>query len=256
LYINSACAATSTMLVQLFYAWRVWLLSSRNWFVVALIVACTIAQQVAVIWTLVKWGTAHAPASSVNIADAASYTRFVGSFIADVTITASLLYYLRKRMGPPSQLRVDTVISRIVQTNAIPLIGQTIALVLFRLDLGLYFFIADLVLCKVYVFSLVMSLIARRLPSAMLDLPSGGGLSKRYRTTVSTAPVSTGIPMGPYPQPCGTEVHVNMHESVDRETNRETSSYSLNSQDGHRDDKKHHDLDVPLPCDSRDHDES
>jgi len=43
-YVNIVCCALSTLVVQFFYAWRIWTISQKGLIIPGLVVSCAIAQ--------------------------------------------------------------------------------------------------------------------------------------------------------------------------------------------------------------------
>lgn len=56
----------------------------------------------------------------------------------------------------------NQIISRTVQSNALSLLSQVVTIALFKANVGMYFFLNDFTIVKVYTFSLLISLNARR----------------------------------------------------------------------------------------------
>ncbi|KAH7090890.1 hypothetical protein BKA62DRAFT_776483 [Auriculariales sp. MPI-PUGE-AT-0066] len=63
-------------------------------------------------------------------------------------------------------LSIRGVISRTIQANVVSLISQIVSFVLFKRDVGMFFLLHDVVVTKVYIFSLLITLNARRSSAA------------------------------------------------------------------------------------------
>ncbi|KAH7098506.1 hypothetical protein BKA62DRAFT_642187 [Auriculariales sp. MPI-PUGE-AT-0066] len=165
-YVNMLCCSLATTVTQTFYCWRILLISDRNWALVFAIFACTISQQIVVIWALCKWGVNRAMMADIGIVLPGGYGWLISGILGDLIISGSLIYYLRRRMreehsSVPALSKFHAWVSHIVQLNLFGLLSQTLMLIMFKLDVGTYFFLNDVILCKVYVFSLFVTLNAR-----------------------------------------------------------------------------------------------
>ncbi|EJD50125.1 hypothetical protein AURDEDRAFT_112276 [Auricularia subglabra TFB-10046 SS5] len=172
-YINIFCDATATSITQLFYAWRLWLISGGNYFLTGAIVLAALTQQFVVIWALSVWGRHNVLFKDLGVVLPGAYGWLIAGIIGDSIISASMFYYLRlKTRDTPSQSKTtfNAIISRTVQANVFSLISQTLTFVLFKIDAGMFFFLNDVVMAKVYAFSLLTSLNARRSSTALFNL--------------------------------------------------------------------------------------
>lgn len=174
-YTNIICDATATLINQCFYAWRVWIISDGSYVLCGLIIAAAITQQsarrafflsrpltvpVVAVWALSVWGSHHALISEIGLVLPGAYGWLIASILGDTMISAVIFYYLRvKPHDTPKQSRTmfNRIISRTVQANVFSLVSQTTTFALYKLDVGMYFFLNDVVICKVYAFSLLTS---------------------------------------------------------------------------------------------------
>ncbi|KAJ6450389.1 hypothetical protein C8R45DRAFT_1127961 [Mycena sanguinolenta] len=177
-------SGTCSTLVQCFYAWRIWLVSSRkNWILPALVVSLSLLG-----WCIVCWMASilvtHKLVADLSLVSPTVYIWLGGSVGADVLITASMIYYLDLRFrtketskgGIKPDNRFREIIRRTVECNVLSLLGQTVSVGLFNApSVGFYFVLTDMTLAKVYTFSLVVSLLGRR--------SDGRGLSGARNTT-------------------------------------------------------------------------
>ncbi|KAE9387529.1 hypothetical protein BT96DRAFT_483057 [Gymnopus androsaceus JB14] len=186
-FLLGSCGLT----VQLFYAWRIWMISMRkNWILPVLIVCLSILS-----WCVVCW-MIHIPATHKSISDlmltlTAAYIWLGCSVGADVLITSSMIYYL----DPGLRFRIELhkaqasyhaprhfrqLIIRTVECNLLSLFTQAITVVLFNhSSIGLYYLSADMVLAKVYTFSLLVSLNCRHSDNGPETSNGGFSLSRR-----------------------------------------------------------------------------
>ncbi|KAE9383542.1 hypothetical protein BT96DRAFT_39794 [Gymnopus androsaceus JB14] len=165
-FLMSTCGLT----VQLFYAWRLWVMSLKNnWILPVAVGSLSIVG-----WCIGCW-LVHIAATHKYVSDLALLVPVVyiwmGSFVAaDFLITGSMIYYLdiRIRMNPefPSgtspnwffHRNLRKLIVRTVECNLLSLFAQSIIVGLFgRKNIGLYYLITDMTLSKAYTFSLLVS---------------------------------------------------------------------------------------------------
>ncbi|KAJ7348404.1 hypothetical protein DFH08DRAFT_959807 [Mycena albidolilacea] len=157
---------TAGTIVQCFYAWRVWLVSTRkNWIVPITIVCLSLMGWCVVCWILSVVAT-HKLVSELSLVSPNVYIWLGGSVGADVLITTSMIYYLdlrfrmkeASRVGPGHDSRFREIIYRTVECNVLSLIAQTATIGLFNSpSVGLYFALPDMTLTKIYTFSLLIS---------------------------------------------------------------------------------------------------
>ncbi|KAE9407780.1 hypothetical protein BT96DRAFT_1014004 [Gymnopus androsaceus JB14] len=171
--------STCAFIVQLFYAWRLWIVSMKNNWILPLVVGCLSTLG----WCIGCWQlhilTTHDRISDFTLLQPVIYIWLGGSVGADVLITSSMIYYLdlRFRISPefPSGVsanrflhrRLRKLIVRTVECNLLSLFAQVIAVGLFnRSSVGFYFCITNMTIAKVYTFSLLVSLNSRRLDNS------------------------------------------------------------------------------------------
>lgn len=131
---------------------------------------------VVVVWALSVWGSHHALFSEIGLVLPGAYGWLIAGIIGDTIISGAMFYFLRiKTRATPTQFKpcasqlkrkeglltqrrtFNQIISHTVQANVFSLISQTLTFVLFKLDVGMYFLLNDVVICKVYAFSLLTS---------------------------------------------------------------------------------------------------
>ncbi|KAG6910355.1 hypothetical protein DXG01_011424 [Tephrocybe rancida] len=81
--------------------------------------------------------------------------------LADLGITAGMGYYLRIRLRGQAKGTFNDIISRTIQSNILSLFIQVLSFVLFKANIGLWFFLDDFTAVKVYAFSLIVSMNTR-----------------------------------------------------------------------------------------------
>ncbi|TBU23195.1 hypothetical protein BD311DRAFT_768949 [Dichomitus squalens] len=159
---DPAMTAIIAVLTQLFFAWRVKVLTS-NYFAVSAIVICAVAQFCGGLGTSIAVGM---------IPEFVRFQKFqviviiwlAFSAAADVLITASLVWHLRKNktgMAVTDDV-VDRIIRLTVQTGLITAVCAAIDLILFLLSSSGLHLIFNLPLSKLYTNSLLSSLNSRR----------------------------------------------------------------------------------------------
>ncbi|KAE9411455.1 hypothetical protein BT96DRAFT_13280 [Gymnopus androsaceus JB14] len=156
--------------VQLFYAWRVWIISMRkNWILPVVIGCLSILSWCLICWMIHIPGT-HKSISDFALARPAAYIWFGGSVGADVLITSSMIYYLdlRFRMKPefPSGVsanwffhrRLRKLIVQTVECNFLSLFAQAFILGFVSYSkFGFYYVAMGMMLAKISTFSLLVS---------------------------------------------------------------------------------------------------
>jgi len=160
---------TVTLIVQVFFAWRIWRISfKRNWWLPVLICLVSVLAWCIIIWMSTVLVT-HPLLSEMGRVLPTGYVWLVGSVVADVLISISMFYYLDFRLRQNDMRavvvkhnRFTAIIFRTVQCNVLSLICQALAIALFnRPTVGMYFVLTDMTLAKVYTFSLLVSMSAR-----------------------------------------------------------------------------------------------
>ncbi|KAG6810225.1 hypothetical protein H0H92_012834 [Tricholoma furcatifolium] len=160
LIIEIFCVGSTSLVVQVFFAWRVWKIShQRNYLLPAFICSVSFLQWGVVLWVVVYWSE-HRLLEDVGGVLPIGYAWLVSSVVADLTITASMAYYLGIRLkgqAMRSKASFNQIISRTIQSNILSLCSQIITFALFKANVGLYFFLNDFTVVKVYAFSLIIS---------------------------------------------------------------------------------------------------
>ncbi|KIK03367.1 hypothetical protein K443DRAFT_481095 [Laccaria amethystina LaAM-08-1] len=151
-------------LVQLFYAWRVRVLT-RSWLFLGLVFICAISGGVAAIVTAFEVGRIP------NFVDFRHFKAVVIIWLAaesvgDLLITSILVWYLISRRKhktgfKSSDLMIDRIIRLTVQTGLITSLVATLDLIFFLYDPAGTHLIFNFPLCKLYTNSLMSSLNAR-----------------------------------------------------------------------------------------------
>ncbi|KAE9388650.1 hypothetical protein BT96DRAFT_1004001 [Gymnopus androsaceus JB14] len=166
--------ATCGLVVQLFYAWRVWMVSGKKNWIVPVVIACLSILGWCIVCWIVRILATHKLIADLTLVIPVVYIWLGGSVGADVIITGSLIYYLdlrfRTRLLKKQQIqpgfhspgRFRQIIVRTVECNFLSLFAQAVSVGLFNNNgVGFYFVITDMTLAKVYTFSLLVSLNSR-----------------------------------------------------------------------------------------------
>ncbi|KAE9394851.1 hypothetical protein BT96DRAFT_177905 [Gymnopus androsaceus JB14] len=168
-FLSSTCA----LIVQLFYAWRLWVMSMRmNWILPIAVGSLSILGWCMIFRIVVS--VAMAPnlmQSEFAFLLPECYVWLGASAGADVLITSSMIYYLDLRFRVESQQnkisylaprRFRRIIVRTLECNLLSLLAQAIVIgLLSQISVGLYFLIPEKTLAKVYTFSLLLYLNSR-----------------------------------------------------------------------------------------------
>ncbi|KAJ7859173.1 hypothetical protein B0H14DRAFT_2747344 [Mycena olivaceomarginata] len=175
---------TTGTLVQCFYAWRVWLVSTRKNRILPVIIVCLSLMSWCTVCYIISVVATHTLVSELSLISSSVYVWLGGSVGADVLITSSMIYYLDVRfrrkaassVGPGINSRFREIIYRTVECNVLSTLAQAATIGLFQShSVGLYFALPDMILAKIYTFSLIISLLGRR--------SNGTGLSGFRNTT-------------------------------------------------------------------------
>ncbi|KAE9402248.1 hypothetical protein BT96DRAFT_1017803 [Gymnopus androsaceus JB14] len=166
--------ATCGLVVQLFYAWRVWMISMKKNWIVPVVIACLSILGWCVVCWMVHILATHKLIADLTLVSPVVYIWLGGSVGADVLITGSMIYYLdlrfrtkllkKQQTQPGFQAlgRFGQIIVRTVECNLLSLFAQAVSVGLFNNNgVGFYFVITDMTLAKVYTFSLLVSLNSR-----------------------------------------------------------------------------------------------
>ncbi|KAE9389669.1 hypothetical protein BT96DRAFT_392433 [Gymnopus androsaceus JB14] len=164
----TTCSSMCGLVVQLFYAWRLWIMSMRRNWILPIAVGClSIVGWCSIAWIVHVLATHHLIADFVLLLPV-NYIWLGGSVGVDVIITGSMIYYLDLRFriehqnGYHTPQRFRRIIVRTVECNLLSLCTQAIAVGLFnQSNIGFYYIITEMVLAKIYTFSLLVSLNSR-----------------------------------------------------------------------------------------------
>ncbi|KAE9395360.1 hypothetical protein BT96DRAFT_1021959 [Gymnopus androsaceus JB14] len=163
-FLLTTCALT----VQLFYASRLWIMSMKNNWILPVVIGCLSILGWCIACWMVHIIATHKLISDLDLLLPVVYIWLGGSLGADVLITSSMIYYLDLSFRRKTQLNhrlpggIRKLIIRIVECNLLSLLSQAIVIGLFnRSSVGLYFVITDMILAKVYTFSLLVALNCR-----------------------------------------------------------------------------------------------
>ncbi|KAJ6582885.1 hypothetical protein DFH09DRAFT_1144827 [Mycena vulgaris] len=174
--VEAMLLGTCSTIVQCFYAWRVWMVSTRkNWIVPILIVCLSVLGWCIVCWMVSIMAT-HKLVSELTLVSPTVYIWLGGSVGADVLITGSMIYYLdlrfRMKKSAVTHNRFKEIIMRTIECNVLSLVAQAVSVGLFNSpSVGFYFVLTDMTLAKIYTFSLLISLLGRSVDKGGL---SGG----------------------------------------------------------------------------------
>ncbi|KAF7318899.1 hypothetical protein HMN09_00225700 [Mycena chlorophos] len=161
---DPATTAIIAVAVQLFYAWRVKVLTGNLWLVAAVVGSAFVAFSGG-IGTSVE---VHLHPYFINFISFKSVviTWLVGSAVADVIITSILVVHLKSHKTglAGSDLLVDRIIRMTVQTGLATSLCATIDLILYLTDPVALHLIFNIPLCKLYTNSLLSSLNSRSTP--------------------------------------------------------------------------------------------
>ncbi|KAE9402638.1 hypothetical protein BT96DRAFT_937101 [Gymnopus androsaceus JB14] len=177
--------STCGLIVQLFYAWRVWIMSMKKNRILPAVIGCLSILGWCMILRVVIGVGSHKSLSELALLIPVAYVWLGASAGADLLITSSMIYYLDLRFRIQLQQaqvsyhaprRFRRLIVRTVECNLLSLIAQTIAIGLVsNSSIGFWFVITDMTLAKVYTFSLLISLNSRRPDNG--TVASEGGFS-------------------------------------------------------------------------------
>ncbi|KAE9388012.1 hypothetical protein BT96DRAFT_981196 [Gymnopus androsaceus JB14] len=199
---ESFLVGTCGLTVQLFYAWRLWMMTMRkNWILPGVIGCLSTLGWCTICWE-VHFIAMHTLISDLSLILPVAWIWLGSSVGADVLITISMIYYLdlryrikqhkmqQNQASHHAPRRFRRLIVRTVECNLLSLFGQAIALSLFTdSSIGFYFSITNMMLSKVYTFSLLVSLNIRRSDNAH-GTSNGGFYSPRGRGGVESTALS------------------------------------------------------------------
>ncbi|KAF4568256.1 hypothetical protein EYR36_010265 [Pleurotus pulmonarius] len=234
-------ASIISMVVQIFFAWRIWMLNRQSKifmvfpvaiFLVA-IMQCSSALVAAVRFTFVK------ELSQLSELTPGFTVWLVGSFVADILIAGCMLYTLHRARKRSFSGRSESVLTRLVrntiETGAVTAVAAGVELVLFLVIPETNYHVTPaFLLGKLYSNVLMANLNARGHSKATgMDVSMGSASShNRYETSVKLARMGPGVSDGtdpsrsvhrspmPVPVHISAEVTKSIHYSDD-ESNAE-----------------------------------
>jgi len=186
--IETFCFGTACLTNQCFFAWRLWTITKRkNWWLPLFIIANGIIQEAVVFW-LMWFFNANPLLASLGGALPTGYAWLVCAILGDASVTVGMVYYLRiktnKRdiiVNTNTASIINGIIARTLQCNVLSLMSQLAMFIMFFLKsnphVEAYFFFNDFVVVKIYVFSLLLTLNARKTMATKFDNSSRGGTS-------------------------------------------------------------------------------
>ncbi|KAJ7063697.1 hypothetical protein C8F01DRAFT_87808 [Mycena amicta] len=165
--------------IQLFFAWRIRSLTKSYW-IPAIIVVLALGSCAGGLWTAVDIGLFKTFANKPKLHNSALLW-FLGSCVADILITGSLVFSLSKRKtgfsGTDSV--IDKIIRMTIQTGAITAIFSILDVLCFMiLPHAAVNFVWDLALSKLYTNCLMSTLNSRQ---ALNNVSASGGVSENRR---------------------------------------------------------------------------
>ncbi|GAA5894830.1 hypothetical protein JCM8208_006081 [Rhodotorula glutinis] len=153
-------------IVQIFYAWRVFVVSRRQWFIPAVIGVLSLlsfAFAIGSTWTIYRLNSEFARFHEFRYGVA---IWLLSAAVADILITGSLIFYLRrasKGSGGHSSPIIERVIRTTLETNSITAIFAIVDAVLFvALPQDSWHVLPNLSLVKLYFNGLLVSLNSRK----------------------------------------------------------------------------------------------
>ncbi|KAE9392912.1 hypothetical protein BT96DRAFT_258509 [Gymnopus androsaceus JB14] len=191
LAVDPLLLATCGLSVQLFYACRVWIMSIRKNRILPVVIVCLSTLGWCMVCWIVYTSATHKLILDLSLVLPAAWVWLVGSVGADILITSSMIYYLDLRFRIEFQQaqviyraprRFRRLIARTVECNLLSLFAQAIAFGLFnhsgirlyyrtsspssssillKFILSCYIVGPEMMLAKVYTFSLLVSLNSR-----------------------------------------------------------------------------------------------
>ncbi|KAJ4488285.1 hypothetical protein J3R30DRAFT_914628 [Lentinula aciculospora] len=161
---------TTTFIVQLWFASRIWMISmEKNLSLPALIVLLASASWAIALWMFSVLVKHHStPVNDVNRIFPVGYAWLGGNIIADMCIFGGLAYYTEIRTRKQrihhllSPRSLWAVTCRMIECNVLPLLSQIVLIILFKTNVGFYYVLSDMTIAKVYTFSLLINLNARK----------------------------------------------------------------------------------------------
>ncbi|KAE9405232.1 hypothetical protein BT96DRAFT_345915 [Gymnopus androsaceus JB14] len=193
--VEAVLMATCGLSVQLFYAWRLWIMTMRRNWILSVVIGCLSILG----WCIMCWQShitvTHRLFSDLSLVLPMAWIWLGGSVGADVLITISMIYYLdlrfriefqQARVSYHAPRRFRQLIVRTVECNLLSLFSQVIAIGMFNhSSVGLYYLSTDMMLAKVFTFSLLVSLNSRHSDNGLDTSDGGFSISRRIEGIVN-----------------------------------------------------------------------
>lgn len=182
--IETFCFGTACLTNQCFFAWRLWTITKRkNWYLPLFIVMNGTIQEAVSFW-LMWFFNSHPLLADLGGALPTGYAWLICAVLGDLSITVGMVYYLRIKtsrdmsVNPTSRSILNSIIYRTLQCNTLSLMSQLAMFIMFFLktnpNVGAYFFFNDFLVVKIYTFSLLLTLNARKTMAVKFDSSRGG----------------------------------------------------------------------------------
>lgn len=150
-------------IVQLFYAYRIWILSKRSWVVPVLVTLLTFLQLGVGIWcTIFAFMKPRWSAIATDLQPSVALWLF-GMAAGDIVITLALVIYLQRAKTGFERTNsvIDRLIKHIIANNALTAFAATASSILFIAAPGVWHTIPGLVISRLYIVSFMSSLNSR-----------------------------------------------------------------------------------------------
>ncbi|KAF5390972.1 hypothetical protein D9757_003988 [Collybiopsis confluens] len=186
--IETFCFGTACLTNQAFFAWRLWTITKRkNWWLPLFIVSNGLIQEAVVFWLMNLFHT-DPVLTHLDKALPTGYAWLVCAILGDASVTIGMVYYLRIKtsqsdmvVNASSRSILNAIIVRTLQCNVLSLLSQVAMFVMFFLRKNThvqgYFLFNDFIVVKVYVFSLLLTLNARKRMASKFDTSRTGNTS-------------------------------------------------------------------------------
>ncbi|KAF8823438.1 hypothetical protein HHX47_DHR10000348 [Lentinula edodes] len=236
--IETFCFGTACLTNQCFFAWRLWTITKRkNWYLPLFIVSNGLIQEAVVFWLMNLFRT-HPLLVDLGAALPTGYAWLVCAILGDASVTVGMVYYLRIKtssrdivVNASSRSVLNGIIVRTLQCNVLALLSQVAMFVMFFLksnpNVGAYFFFNDFLVVKIYAFSLLLTLNARKTMATKFDSSRGGGTSDNIAlSNVQSAINRTRVQLPHEPGVVSIQVHQQVDVDETWKQDSATSQYS------------------------------
>lgn len=164
-------SAVVAFIVQLFYAYRIWIVSKRAWFIPSLVVILTFLQLGVGAWCTTSafmnplWATI-----STDLESSVACWLF-GMAAGDIVITLALVIYLHRARTTFERTNsiIDRLVRHVIANNALTALAATASSILFIAASGVWHVIPGLVISRLYIVSFMSSLNSRAKLARDLD---------------------------------------------------------------------------------------